>query len=142
MPFFSVVIPVFNRTHTITRAIDSVVHQTCRDYECIVVDDGSTDALSDVLAQYDNRIRCIQIDHAGVSAARNAGIQNSSSAYIAFLDSDDEWLPDKLEVQKKYIFEHPEICIHQTDELWIRNGVRVIHEKTCKTFGTYLCGIA
>jgi glycosyltransferase involved in cell wall biosynthesis len=95
----SVVIPTYNRAGHITRAIDSILAQTYRHYEIIVVDDGSTDETSDVLASYSNRIRYLYQDNAGPAAARNCGVQHSCGAWIAFLDSDDVWAPNKLERQ-------------------------------------------
>lgn len=129
MPFFSVVIPTFNRVHLVNRAVESVLSQTFTDYECIVIDDGSTDETSQVLSPHSKTIRYIYTQHGGVSKARNVGIQNAHGEWIAFLDSDDVWLPSKLEMQYEYITAHPEIYIHQTDELWIRKGRRVNPKK-------------
>ena len=125
MPFFSIIIPVYNRYHLVRRAIDSVLGQTFRDHEIIVVDDGSTDETPRIEEEYRGRIRYIRQGNRGVSAARNTGIDASRSARIAFLDSDDRWLPAKLERQALYIAEHPGVTIHQTGETWIRNGRRV-----------------
>lgn len=99
MPTVSVIIPTFNRAGCIARAIDSVLAQTYRDREIIVVDDGSTDNTMQVLENYAERIRCIRQDNAGVSAARNAGLRAAQGEWVAFLDSDDTWLPSKLAVQ-------------------------------------------
>jgi glycosyltransferase involved in cell wall biosynthesis len=100
-PKISVVIPVFNRPEAVCRAIQSALGQTCQDFEIIVVDDASTDTTPAALAAFtDPRIKVIR--HArnrGGSAARNTGIRASSATYVAFLDSDDEWLPTKLERQ-------------------------------------------
>jgi glycosyltransferase involved in cell wall biosynthesis len=100
-PKVSVVIPVFNRRVTVRRAIESVLAQTCQDFEIIVVDDGSTDATAaSVAALADHRITLIRHErNRGGSAARNTGIRASSGPYVAFLDSDDAWLPAKLERQ-------------------------------------------
>ncbi|MEJ5363312.1 MAG: glycosyltransferase [Spirochaetota bacterium] len=125
MPFFSVIIPTFNRAHLVTRALESVLTQKFTDYECIVVDDGSTDTTSQVLSPYTKHIQYIYTQHGGVSRARNRGIQQAQGEWIAFLDSDDMWLPEKLAAQYDYIQEHPDVYIHQTDELWIRKGRRV-----------------
>ena len=97
----SVVIPVFNRAHTLHRAIDSVRMQDVTDWELIVVDDGSTDGSTDIPVSYgDARIRLIRHDtNRGAAAARNTGVQAARGRYVAFLDSDDEWLPGKLRVQ-------------------------------------------
>ena len=114
----SVIIPVFNRENTIRRALDSVLKQTYQDIEIIVIDDGSTDKTVSQLK--DLPIKLITQENKGVSSARNRGIEASQGDFIAFLDSDDEWMPNKLEEQIK--LKSP--CCH-TEEIWIRNGVRV-----------------
>jgi glycosyltransferase involved in cell wall biosynthesis len=98
--FVSVIIPTYNRAATLGRAIESVLSQDHRALELIVVDDGSSDATPDLLASIDDpRLRCVRQPNRGVSAARNRGIAEAHGDYIAFLDSDDEWLPGKLSVQ-------------------------------------------
>ena len=122
----SVIIPTFNRSKWVSEAVDSVLHQTLKPREIIVVDDGSTDDTADVLDGYGDAIRVLCLEeNRGVSAARNRGIEAACCRYVAFLDSDDLWLPRKLEDQINHVRKHPEIRIHQTDEIWIRNGVRV-----------------
>jgi len=122
----SVIIPTFNRSKWVSEAVDSVLHQTLKPREIIVVDDGSTDDTADVLDGYGDAIRVLRLkENRGVSAARNRGIEAACCRYVAFLDSDDLWLPRKLEDQINHVRKHPEIRIHQTDEIWIRNGVRV-----------------
>lgn len=92
MPEFSVIIPLYNKEQYIARAIDSVLGQTIHDFELIIIDDGSTDRSAAVVKQYaDPRIRIIQQDNSGVSAARNRGAQEARHEYIAFLDADDIW---------------------------------------------------
>jgi glycosyltransferase involved in cell wall biosynthesis len=126
MAAVSVVIPTFNRAHKIARAVASVLYQTFADYEILVVDDGSEDATAQALAPFRSRVRCItHSKNLGVSGARNTGIQASRSPLIAFLDSDDYWLPDKLQAQISFFSDHPEAVACQTEELWIRRGVRV-----------------
>jgi glycosyltransferase involved in cell wall biosynthesis len=100
-PTVSVVIPVFNRPVAIRRAIDSVLQQTWQDFEILIVDDASTDQTASVVAEIaDPRIRLIRHAHRrGGSAARNSGIQEARAPYVAFLDSDDEWMPSKLRRQ-------------------------------------------
>lgn len=95
----SVIIPVFNRAVYVLEAIDSVIQQTCRDFKIIVVDDGSTDDTINVLRPYaaNGIITLLTQKNRGAGAARNAGIQAAKGEYIAFLDSDDLWLPNKLE---------------------------------------------
>lgn len=100
MPRVSVVTPTYNRAHHLTQTINSVLYQTYRDLEVIVVDDGSTDETRDVVQQFANcRIKYIYQENQERSVARNTGIKTSEGEYIAFLDSDDLWLPNKLEVQ-------------------------------------------
>ncbi len=124
-PEISIVIPTFNRCWSLQDAIASVLSQTFPRREVIVVDDGSTDATADLLAAYTDDIIVIRQENKGVSAARNAGVAAASGQYIAFLDSDDMWLPEKLFRQHAFFLSHPEAVICQTDEIWIRNGVRV-----------------
>lgn len=115
MPTVSVVIPAYNRARFITTAIDSVLDQTYRDFEIIVVDDGSTDQTQEKLESYGDRI----INHSytpnrGVSYARNRGIELAQGKYIAFLDSDDYWLPEKLQKQTEFFRNNPEYSIVAT----------------------------
>lgn len=93
----SVVIPTYNREKTINRAIDSVLAQTCPALEVIVVDDGSTDGTAERLATYGKKIRIIRCENNGASAARNRGVAEATGRWIAFHDSDDVWLPHKLQ---------------------------------------------
>ena len=125
----SIIIPTFNRGWIIKAAIDSVLAQNFNDYELIVVDDGSTDNTSDLLATYAEQITCIQQKNRGVSAARNTGIRASHGSLIAFLDSDDYWLPGKLSIQTAFFNANPEAAICQTEEIWVRNGLRVNPKK-------------
>jgi len=100
-PLVSVIVPVYNREHCIKRAIDSVLAQSFRDFEVVVVDDGSKDGTAGILKSYGESIRLIRQENAGVSAARNTAIRAARGRWIAFLDSDDEWRPEKLEWQMK-----------------------------------------
>jgi glycosyltransferase involved in cell wall biosynthesis len=93
----AVVIPCYNSASCLARALDSVFTQTYRDYRIYVIDDGSTDDTEAVLRSYADRTVCVRQNHAGQGAARNHGIRLSNSAFVAFLDADDEWLPNKLE---------------------------------------------
>jgi len=100
MALVSVIIPTYNRVALLPEAIDSVFAQTYRDIELIVVDDGSTDDTRDLLAGYGNRLQALFLPHAGYPPpALNAGIRAAHGEFIAFLDSDDRWLPDKLDRQ-------------------------------------------
>jgi glycosyltransferase involved in cell wall biosynthesis len=103
IPGISVIIPTYNRAQLVTKAIESVLAQTYHDYEIIVVDDGSTDNTREVLEPYMNRIKYLYQENLGPSAARNAGIRASRGEWIAFLDSDDRWLPEKLTQQIEYL---------------------------------------
>lgn len=118
----SVIIPTYNRAGVLERAIKSVLMQTYRNVELIVIDDGSTDDTGQVISKHSNQIRYFSKLHGGVSAARNLGLEKSIGTWVCFLDSDDYWLPEKLAKQKTYIDEHPGTLIVQTDEIWIRNG--------------------
>lgn len=99
----SVIIPTYNRESVVRRAIDSALAQTYRNLEVIVVDDGSTDATSEVLGKYGERIRVIRQTNAGPSAARNRGATEAGGEVLAFLDSDDRWLPAKIERQMEVL---------------------------------------
>ncbi len=124
----SVIIPTFNRAALLSRAIDSVFEQTglnnCVEIEVIVVDDGSTDNTADLVRGSFPSVKFIQQENAGVSAARNAGLNEASGEWIALLDSDDEWLPHKLSRQIMDVTESG-LKVSHTEEIWVRNGVRV-----------------
>ncbi|MBN9662345.1 MAG: glycosyltransferase [Acidobacteria bacterium] len=99
LPLVSAIIPTYNRAKVVTDAIDSILHQTYGRVELIVVDDGSTDETQEVLGKYGDRIIVIRQENAGPSAARNRGIAAAHGEFVGFLDSDDVWLPTKLEKQ-------------------------------------------
>lgn len=120
----SVIIPTYNRAHTLGRAIDSVLLQKGVEIEIIVVDDGSTDGTSELLKKYP-QLKVISKENSGVSLSRNIGIKESRFPYLAFLDSDDEWLTGKLLAQVSYLKLNPDHPLVHTEEIWIRNGVRV-----------------
>ena len=122
----SVIIPTYNRRSVIDRAIGSVFNQSFGDWELLVVDDGSTDGTWEHLQQYeDQRVRLFRTENKGVSAARNLGIQKARGPWVAFLDSDDQWLAAKLEKQMVEAQKNPECPLIHGNEIWIRNGVRV-----------------
>ena len=111
-PVFSVIIPTYNRKFFLKRAIDSILMQTFKEFEIIIVDDGSTDNTKQLVDTYnDNRIVYFHIEKSGVNFARNKGIQNANGNYIAFCDSDDCWLPRKLEEHLKKYQEDDEIKV-------------------------------
>ncbi len=124
-PVVSVILPTYNRAWSLRAAIDSVLEQHIEGSELIVVDDGSTDDTERLVSTYGRRLRYIHQTNRGVSAARNTGIRAAAGSLIALLDSDDAWLPGKLSAQLDFFEAHPEALICQTEEIWIRNGVRV-----------------
>ncbi len=107
------------------QAVESVLAQSFRDFELILVDDGSTDRTPELDTTYRGQIRYIRQENRGVSAARNMGIMTAKADWITFLDSDDLWLPGKLERDSLFIQTNSESRIHQCRDIWIRNGVRV-----------------
>ncbi len=122
----SVIIPTYNRAQLVTRAVSSVLFQTFRDFEVLVVDDGSTDDTMDRLVQFGRRITVLRHSgNGGVSASRNTGIRASNASFIAFLDSDDYWFPEKITAQLAFFKKNPDAVACQTEELWLRNGRRV-----------------
>ena len=130
----SVVITTFNRAQLVEEAIRSVLSQRrVAPLEIIVVDDGSTDNTPRIAETFKGSVKYVFQDHRGVSSARNRGIKLSSGEWIAFLDSDDLWLPDKLFRHWQFCIENPDILVSQTDEIWFRQGVRLnprkYHEK-------------
>lgn len=134
----SVIIPVYNRSRLLHRAVASVIAQTHQDLEIIVVDDGSDDNPESALAQCgDPRIRYIRQQQAGVSAARNRGVSAAQYPLIAFLDSDDEWRAHKLQCQLDAIrgSDYP-LCY--TGEHWIRHGKPFHHAKSDQKYGGYV----
>ena len=102
MPVVSVIIPTYNRKGFIAECVESVLAQSFSDFELVVVDDGSTDATEEVLAGFGAEIQVIRQEQRGPSAARNTGIQSASGEWLSFLDSDDLWLPRKLETQMEW----------------------------------------
>jgi glycosyltransferase involved in cell wall biosynthesis len=133
-PLISVIIPTFNRASFLREAVDSVLSQTCREFELIIIDDGSRDETGEILKAYGGRLIYYYQDNQGVSAARNRGLQMAGGRFIAFLDSDDLWLPEKLAAQCDFFEQNPEVFICQTEEFWIRNGKRV---NPCKKHRKY-----
>ena len=128
-PQVSVIIPTYNRAAMVTEAVKSVLTQEMTDFELIVIDDGSTDKTGKRLSGFGSRLKYYQQENAGVSAARNCGLALSTAPLVAFLDSDDLWLPAKLRVQYNYMTEHPEVYICQTEEVWWRNSRQVNPKK-------------
>ncbi len=124
-PRVSVIIPTFNRGYCLEESIRSVLQQSFADFELIVVDDGSTDNTSELVGQFP-AVKLIRLEeNRGVSFARNRGMAEAEGGCIAFLDSDDLWEKCKLASQVKWMECHPDLQAVYTDEIWIRNGVRV-----------------
>ena len=121
----SVIIPTYNRARLLPRCLDSVLSQDLQPLEIIVVDDGSADSTRDLVRRDYPGVKLISRENGGVSAARNAGIGAARSEWLAFLDSDDAWLPGKLDRQVQAVRGDPDTGIVHTDEIWLRNGVRV-----------------
>jgi len=121
----SAVIPSYNRLPTLIRAVDSVLAQSSEVDEIIIVDDGSSDNTSTEISARYPQLKLLQQANKGVSSARNYGINQASGDWIALLDSDDSWLPEKIEYIRQAHRQHPEIQLFHSDEIWIRNGVRV-----------------
>jgi len=137
MPQVSVVIPTHNRKGLLQEALESVAAQTFRDLECIVVDDGSTDGTAGMVSSRPG-VRLIAQPHRGVSSARNAGIAAASGAWVAFLDSDDLWMPRKLARQVEYHEGRPDAWISQTEEIWVRKGRRQNPRKKHRKVGGWI----
>jgi glycosyltransferase involved in cell wall biosynthesis len=115
-PRVSVIMPAFNAAETIRDSIDSVLNQTFKNWELIIIDDCSRDKTCEIVQSYANtQMKLLrQVEHKGISAARNAGARAASGEYIAFLDSDDLWLPRKLEIQIQYHTANPSYLISHT----------------------------
>lgn len=111
----SVIIPVYNSEKFIRDAIDSVLNQTYRDFEIIVADDGSTDSTTEILKEYDDKIRWKSQENKGPASAKNFGISMAKGKYITFLDSDDVFMPDRLEQQVDYLNKHPAVGLVYSD---------------------------
>jgi len=130
----TVVIPTYNRYEFLKRALESVFSQTYLPHEVIVVDDGSSDETKQILQDFP-KIKYIYQKNRGVSSARNLGIKNARHEWIAFLDSDDEWLPEKLQLQIDFHKNSQNILMSYTDEIWIRDGVNVKIPKKFRKIG-------
>ena len=124
-PLVSVIIPTFNRGYCLEESIRSVLEQSFIDFELVVVDDGSTDNTSELVRRFP-AVKLIRLEKSrGVSFARNRGVVEAQGDWVGFLDSDDLWEQGKLATQVKWIERHPDLQAVYTDEIWIRNGLRV-----------------
>ena len=131
----SVVIPTFNRLSVLVRALDSAINQTIKPHEIIVIDDGSSDQTRNWIRNKFPEINYFYQKNMGVSTARNTGIDMAKGDWIAFLDSDDEWDKAKLELQSKAIHNNKDIPLSHTNEIWIKNGVRINQKRGHQKFG-------
>jgi len=138
MPRVSVIIPTYNRACFLQEAVESVLNQTFRGFELIVVDDGSTDCTPYVLQKWEAPIRWVRQENSGVSRARNVGIRAARGRYISFLDSDDLWLRDKLEAQVSFLDTNPHYAVCYTDEMWVRRGRRVNPKKVHRKYSGWI----
>lgn len=134
----TVVIPTFNRQQLLKRALNSVLSQTQPANEIIVVDDGSNDDTYAMLKTDYPTIKYLKQEHQGVSCARNLGIRAANSEWIALLDSDDAWHPDKLKQQLQALALQPSFRVCHTEEIWYRHGVRVNPKFKHRKHGGYI----
>lgn len=140
-PLISVIVPTFNRAELLNRAIGSVMAQSFKDFDLWIVDDGSTDNTKEVVLKLigkykeENKIHYLKTENKGVSSARNWGVEHSKGKWLAFLDSDDQWLKDKLEKQVDYTKENSDVPLVHGEEIWIRKGKRVNQKKIHKKCG-------
>lgn len=142
-PLVSVVIPAYNAGSYVATAIDSVLNQSYSHIEIIVVNDGSTDNTKTILSQYsDKNVRIVSQPNRGMSGARNTGIKNAPGEFIAFLDADDYWLPEKIEKQVQLLQQHPEIGFCSTQTRVETPEGELANIWACPTLnGTTLCTI-
>jgi glycosyltransferase involved in cell wall biosynthesis len=124
-PLISVIVPAYNTSRTIAETLDSVLAQTFEDYEVVVVDDGSPDDVAELVARSYPQVRLVRQENRGLAGARNTGIKEAKGEYVAFLDSDDVWLPRKLELQVEQIKTHPEADVFYADCYFWKDGERM-----------------
>jgi glycosyltransferase involved in cell wall biosynthesis len=130
----SVVIPTYNRAHLIGAAIDSVLAQSYKSVEIIIVDDGSRDNTRDIVAAYGHPVRYVHQENGGVAAARNTGFRHARGEFVALLDSDDEWRPWKLEAQVRVLERFPEAGMVWTDMTAINEQGAVLYDRYLRIF--------
>lgn len=133
-PLISVIIPTYNRQFFLKTAIQSVLNQTFEKFELLIIDDGSKDTTCEIVKSFkDKRIKYIYQKNQGPSSARNSGIKLAHTNFISFLDSDDTWKKEKLEIQYEAMLENPQYLLSHTEEIWYKNGKilnpKKIHQK-------------
>jgi glycosyltransferase involved in cell wall biosynthesis len=132
-PLVSAVVPAYNAARTLRAAVESILLQTVGDIEVIVVDDGSGDDTAGVArAIGDPRVRLVSQANGGASAARNAGIRSARGRYVAFLDADDLWLPEKLERQLAALRRHPDVHAVHCGATYVDDDLRVLSVRPCR----------
>jgi glycosyltransferase involved in cell wall biosynthesis len=128
MPLISVIIPAYNAQKTIRETIESVLNQTFKDFEIIVIDDGSQDSTVEIVSAFsDPRLRLFSYPNAGVSATRNRGLAQANSEFISFLDADDLWTPDKLEAQLRALEANPQAAVAYSWTDYIDESSQFLH---------------
>lgn len=132
------IIPTCNRAHFLPETIQSVLKQTYRNYELIVVDDGSTDETSEIVSAFGSQVHYLHQKNRGVSAARNTGIRAARGDFLAFLDSDDLWKKRKLAIQMELMQSDPSVKICYTNEIWLRNGKHLNQKKKHRKFSGWI----
>ena len=124
-PTISVVIPTYNRAGLLPRTLQSILAQSYPPEEILVIDDGSTDGTERLVRNEFRQVEYVWQENRGVAAARNQGIRKARGEWLAFLDSDDEWLPRKLDRQVEALRREPDFLLCHTNEIWVRRGKRV-----------------
>lgn len=141
MPLVSVIVPTYNSARYVTAAVDSILDQSFKDFEVLVIDDGSTDDTRTVLARYGSPVRYIHQSNRGVSIARNRGIAESTGKYIAFLDADDTWFPAKLERQLDALTQTPGYRLCYTGFRFVDDQMRSLRDHRPRQFDDALEGL-
>lgn len=131
-PLVSTIVPAFNAERYLDLAIDSILSQTYSNIEVLIVDNASTDKTADIINAYGARVRYLREETKGPAAARNRGLAEAQGEYIAFLDSDDLWLPDKTERQVEYLTEHPEYGVCYSHYEYIDENGELYHNTWAK----------
>ncbi|MEQ9486133.1 glycosyltransferase [Coleofasciculus sp. F4-SAH-05] len=134
MPIISVIIPAYNAEKTIQETVQSVLNQTFTDFELLIVDDGSKDATLDMIKRIpDPRIQVFSYPNAGANVSRNRGLAQAGGEYVAFLDADDLWTPDKLEAQLKALQSNPDAAIAYSWTSFVDESGHFLHKGICAT---------
>jgi glycosyltransferase involved in cell wall biosynthesis len=127
-PLVSAIIPVYNGEAFLRETIESVLSQTYRDIECIVIDDGSTDGTGEIARSFGDSIRYVRKENGGVSSARNLGIEMASGEFVAFLDADDLWVPEKIEKQMAVFAARPDVGMVYSSVLFVDEKKKVLRK--------------